>query len=73
MTREELNKHLLAAFKEFYMDKLGHIEEMSEFKKNYMIDVTRLLINDSYLSNQMKGEMPQNVRKLIEKYIRDVK
>lgn len=73
MTREELNKHLLAAFKEFYMDKLGHIEEMSEFKKNYMIDVTRLLINDSYLSNQMKGEMPPNVRKLIEKYIRDVK
>jgi len=72
MTREELNKHLLAAFKEFYMDKLGHIEEMSEFKKNYMIDVTRLLINDSYLSNQMKGEMPPNVRKLIEKYIRDV-
>jgi anaerobic magnesium-protoporphyrin IX monomethyl ester cyclase len=72
MTREELNKHLLAAFKEFYMDKLGHIEEMSEFKKNYMIDVTRLLINDSYLSKQMKGEMPPNVRKLIEKYIRDV-
>lgn len=73
MTREELNKHLLAAFKEFYMDKLGHLEEMSEFKKNYMIDVTKLLINDSYLSNQMKGEMPPNVRKLIEKYIRDVK
>lgn len=73
MTREELNKHLLAAFKEFYMDKLGHIEEMSEFKKNYMIDVTKLLINDSYLSNQMKGEMPKNVRKFIEKYIKDVK
>jgi len=54
------------------MDKLGHLEEMSEFKKNYMIDVTRLLINDSYLSNQMKGEMPQNVRKLIEKYLQDV-
>ncbi len=71
MTREELNKHLLAAFKEFYMDKLGHIEEMSQFKKNYMIDVTRLLINDSYLSNQMKGEMPPNVRKLIEKYLQD--
>jgi anaerobic magnesium-protoporphyrin IX monomethyl ester cyclase len=69
MTREELNKHLLAAFKEFYMDKLGHIEEMSQFKKNYMIDVTRLLINDSYLSNQMKGEMPPNVRKLIENYV----
>ncbi|VVB94557.1 Ribosomal protein S12 methylthiotransferase RimO [uncultured archaeon] len=69
MTREELNKHLLKAFREFYMDKLTKIEELSEFKKNYMIDVTRLLINDSYLSNQMKGEMPPKVRQFIEKYV----
>jgi len=69
MTREELNKELLRAFKEFYMEKLETIEDMTEFKKNYMIDVTRLLINDSYLSNQMKGEMPPRVKKLIEKYM----
>lgn len=69
MTREELNRHLLRAFKEFYINKLSTLEEMSEFKKNYMIDVTRLLINDSYLSNQMKGEMPPDVKKLIEKYL----
>ncbi len=60
-------------FREFYMDKLEQIDEMSEFKKNYMIDVTNLLINDSYLSNQMKGEMPQKVRKIIEKYINGMK
>ena len=72
MTREELNRHLLRAFKEFYMDKLIAIEEMSEFKKNYMIDVTRLLINDSYLSNQMKGEMPPKVKQLIEKYLKNI-
>ncbi len=69
MTREELNKHLLGAFREFYMEKLSRIEEMSEFKKNYMIEVTRLLINDSYLSSQMKGEMPEKVKRFIEKYI----
>jgi anaerobic magnesium-protoporphyrin IX monomethyl ester cyclase len=69
MTREELNKHLLRAFREFYMDKLSTIEEMSEFKKNYMIDVTRLLINDSYLANQMRGEMPPEAKKFMEKYI----
>ncbi len=69
MTREELNRHLLRAFREFYMDKLSRIEEMSEFKKNYMIEVTRLLINDSYLSSQMKGEMPPKVKQFIEKYI----
>ncbi len=72
MTREELNKHLLRAFREFYMDKLERIDEMSEFKKNYMIEVTRLLINDSYLSSQMKGEMPPKVKRFIEKYIGDV-
>ncbi len=69
MSREELNKHLLKAFREFYMDKLTKIDELSEFKKNYMIDVTRLLINDSYLSSQMKGEMPPRVRQFIEKYV----
>ncbi|MFZ2411298.1 MAG: cobalamin-dependent protein [Candidatus Methanoperedens sp.] len=72
MTREELNKHLLRAFREFYMDKLERIDEMSEFKKNYMIDVTRLLIKDSYLSSQMKGEMPEKVKRFIEKYVGDV-
>ena len=73
MTREELNKHLLRAFREFYMEKLSRIDEMSAFKKNYMIEVTRLLINDSYLSNQMKGEMPAKVKRFIEKYIGDIK
>lgn len=72
MTREELNKHLLRAFREFYMDKLERIDEMSEFKRNYMIEVTRLLINDSYLSSQMKGEMPPKVKRFIEKYVGDV-
>ncbi|HEY9247081.1 MAG TPA: radical SAM protein, partial [Candidatus Methanoperedens sp.] len=73
MTREELNKYLLRAFREFYMDKLEKIEEMSEFKKNYMIDVTKLLINDSYLSSQMKGEMPPGAKQFIEKYIKGTK
>jgi anaerobic magnesium-protoporphyrin IX monomethyl ester cyclase len=73
MTREELNTNLLRAFKDFYMEKLSRIEEMSEFKKNYMIEVTRLLINDSYLSSQMKGEMPLKVKQFIEKYINNVK
>ena len=69
MTRDELNKHLLNAFREFYMEKLSGIEEMGEFKKIYMIEVTRLLINDSYLSNQMKGEMPPKVKRFIDRYI----
>ncbi len=72
MTREELNRHLLNSFREFYMDKLSRIDEMSEFKRNYMIEVTRLLINDSYLASQMKGEMPLKVKRFIEKYINNI-
>lgn len=73
MTREEVNKYLLSSFREFYMDKFSRLEEMSDFKKNYMIEVTRLLINDSYLSNQMKGEMPPRVKEFIEKYLPEFK
>ncbi len=69
MSREELNGYLLNAFREFYMEKLSRIEGMSDFKKNYMIGVTRLLINDSYLANQMKGEMLPEAKRFMEKYI----
>ncbi|HIH43973.1 MAG TPA: radical SAM protein [Candidatus Methanoperedenaceae archaeon] len=69
MTRDELNRHLLRAFREFYMDKLERLDEMSEFKRNYMISVTKLLIEDSYLAGQMKGIIPQKVRRVIEKYL----
>ncbi|MCX9074876.1 MAG: cobalamin-dependent protein [Candidatus Methanoperedens sp.] len=69
MTREELNRNLLRAFREFYIEKLEKIDEMSKFKKSYMIEVTRLLVNNSYLSSQMKGEMPPGAKRFIEKYI----
>lgn len=69
MSREVLNEYLLESFRKFYMDKLSRVEEMSDFKKQYMIDVTKLLISDSYLSEQMKGEMPEAVKEFFEKYI----
>ncbi|TFH47060.1 MAG: radical SAM protein [ANME-2 cluster archaeon] len=69
MTRDELNGHLLESFRKFYMDKLSRIEEMSPFKKKYMIDVTKLLINDSYLSEMMKGEMPREMEEFFERYL----
>ena len=70
MSRDELNGHLLESFRLFYMDKLSRVDEMSDFKRRYMIDVTKLLINDSYLSELMKGgEMPMAVKELFDKYI----
>jgi len=69
MSRDELNGHLLESFRKFYMDKLSSLDEMSPFKKKYMIDVTKLLINDSYQSEMMKGEMPQEMKEFFDKYI----
>jgi anaerobic magnesium-protoporphyrin IX monomethyl ester cyclase len=78
MTREELNRELLNAFRSFYMFKLGRLDQMSEMKRNYMIDVTQLLVKHSYLAEQMKSlaqqikdveealpEMPPEVKKLL--------
>ena len=61
--------NLLESFRKFYMDKLSSLDEMSDFKRRYMIDVTKLLINDSYLSEMMKGEMPQEMKEFFDKYI----
>lgn len=71
MTRDELNRELLNAFRSFYMFKLSKLDQMSEMKRNYMISVTKLLMEHSYLARQMKdmeeglGEMPSKVKKLL--------
>ena len=69
MSREALNKALLGAFRSFYMGKLESLDQMSSFKRNYMLDVTRLLITDSYLSKQMKGVIPPEIKKLFDRIL----
>ena len=73
MTLEELNQSLLDAFREFYTFKLSNLDKMSDFKRNYMIEVTKLLINHSYLADQMKGvgEMPEEISKLLADILDD--
>ncbi len=55
MTRDELNRELLNAFRSFYMFKLSKLDQMSEMKRNYVVSMTRLLAEHSYLARQMKG------------------
>jgi hypothetical protein len=43
----------------------------SKFKRNYMISVTRLLVDHSYLADQMKGEMPEDVKRRLDKFLLD--
>ncbi len=68
MTLEELNRELLNAFQTFYMKKFSQLEQMSKFKKDYLLAVAKLFVEHSYLAQEMKsisGKMPEEVRKLI--------
>ncbi len=55
MTLDELSQALMRSFRDFYMDKLKHLDALSPFKRDYMVKVTKLLAEHSYLKEQMKG------------------
>ncbi len=68
MTMAELNKQLMNAFKEFYMNKFTNLHKMSNFKKDYMIRVMKLFYKHSYLAQEMKGmgKMPEKIFKVLK-------
>ena len=72
MELDELSKALMQAFREFYMDKLTKLDALSPFKRDYMIKVTKLLTEHSYLKEQMKGigEMPPEITELLTGILR---
>lgn len=69
MTRGEVERELLQAFRKFYLRRLERLDELPPFKRDYMIAVTRLLVSHSYLKDQMKGlataSMPEAVRRAL--------
>ncbi len=67
MTIDEVRDELGIASKEFYMYKLLTLDEMSSFKKEFMIKVIKLIATDSYLAKDMKGTIPEEIKRLLEK------
>jgi anaerobic magnesium-protoporphyrin IX monomethyl ester cyclase len=68
MTLEELNRALLNAFRTFYIRKFSQLEQISKFKKDYLLAVAKLFVEHSYLAQEMKsisGKIPEEVQKLI--------
>jgi len=78
MTREEFKAELFRAFHSFYFDKMTRLDEMTPFKRDYMISVFKLLREHSYLKDQMKDlklaekqgsangkKMPDAVKKML--------
>ncbi|MCL5292112.1 MAG: B12-binding domain-containing radical SAM protein [Actinobacteria bacterium] len=69
MRVEELSDALLRCFRDFYIGKFARLDDLSPFKREYMLKVAKLLAEHSYLKEQMKGmgEMPAEVKALLEK------
>lgn len=67
MTIDEVRKELGLASKNFYMNKLKNLDSMTPEKQEFMIKVTKLISTNSYLAEHMQGEMPEAIKKLLEK------
>jgi anaerobic magnesium-protoporphyrin IX monomethyl ester cyclase len=55
MTLEEVHAQLFRGFREFYMDKMKRIKTMPPWKQDFMKILMKLLMEHSYLKDQMKG------------------
>ncbi len=67
MTLDEFSGALLECFRDFYMDKFSRLNDLSPFKREYMLKVAKLLAEHSYLKDQMKSmrEMSTAAKKLL--------
>jgi anaerobic magnesium-protoporphyrin IX monomethyl ester cyclase len=67
MTIDEVRKELGIASQKFYMNKLENLDRLTPEKQEFMIKVTKIIATSSYLAEHMQGEMPEAMKKLIEK------
>ncbi len=67
MTLDEVRKELGLASKNFYMNKLRNLEKLTPEKQEFMIKVTKIIANNSYLKEHMKGEIPEEMKKFFDR------
>lgn len=67
MSLEEVRDELGRASREFYMHKLMTLDDMSIHKREFMIKVIGIIANDSYLAKDMKGAIPEEIKRLLKK------
>lgn len=70
MTIEELDRAIIDCYRGFYMNKFADLtlNEKDEFKKDYMMTAMKLMMSNSFIKKKigMIGEMPEEVKKIIE-------
>lgn len=52
---EDVREQLFAGFRDFYMAKMKRLPSMPEWKQTFMKSLMKLLMEHSYLKNQMAG------------------
>lgn len=69
MTLDEVNQAIIQCYKEFYMWKVPRFsQEPDEFRREYLLRSTRVMMNNSFLTKHMRGgEMPVEVREYLDK------
>ncbi len=55
MTIDEVREMLFSGFREFYMDKMKRLRTMPPWKQQFMKTLMKLLMEHSYLKDQMQG------------------
>jgi anaerobic magnesium-protoporphyrin IX monomethyl ester cyclase len=72
MTLQELERELGMAAQKFYMHKFRNLDRLTPWKREFMLAVFDILLNNSYLAGQMRAmmregkEMPPEVRELVK-------
>jgi anaerobic magnesium-protoporphyrin IX monomethyl ester cyclase len=72
MTVEELGRELGMAAQKFYLHKFQNLDRLTPWKREFMLAVFDILVNNSYLAGQMRTmmregkEMPPEVKALIQ-------
>src|SRR5574341_859161 len=67
MTLQEVQDWLGKASREFYTHKMNTLDAMSPKKREFMIKVIHIIATSSYLAKTMKGEMPEQIRAMLER------
>jgi anaerobic magnesium-protoporphyrin IX monomethyl ester cyclase len=67
MTLQEVQNWLGSASRDFFTHKMQTLDTMTPKKREFMIKVVNIIATSSYLAKTMKGAMPQEVRRMLEK------
>lgn len=67
MTIDEVRDELGHASRDFYMHKLRNLDSLTPEKQEFMIKVMRLISTNSYLAGHMQGEMPEEIKRILNR------